>query len=234
MILLNIHGLMKTTLLDYPGHLACTIFLGGCNLRCPFCHNSDLVINTNNVPCIPEDDVFQFLQKRKNTLEGVCITGGEPTLRKDLPDFIRKIKDMNYKVKLDTNGTNPQMVKDLIQEKLIDYVAMDIKNSWQKYNLTVGLTSYELDSVKETVTLLLSNVIPYEFRTTVVRELHTKEDLIEISKAIAGCDHYYLQSFVQSDNQIQDGFTAYSEEELAAFLESIKEFIPNAKIRGQA
>lgn len=231
---MNIHGLMKTTLLDYPGHLACTIFLGGCNLRCPFCHNGDLVLHIDRVPIIPEDEVLQFLRKRKRTLEGVCITGGEPTLRKDLPDFLRKIKDLGYKIKLDTNGTNTHLLHTLINDKLIDYVAMDIKNSWPKYEQTVGLDSYSLDSVKESVHLLLSNVIPYEFRTTVVKELHKKQDMIELSQAIAGCDQYYLQSFVPSEYQIQEGFSAYSEDEFNDILDSVKKYVPNAKIRGQA
>lgn len=227
-----IHGLAKTTLLDYPGHIACTIFLGGCNFLCPFCHNKDLVIEPNLLPTITDEEVFDFLQKRKGILEGVCITGGEPTLRKDLPSFIAKIKDLGFKIKLDTNGTNPDILKYLCDNKMIDYVAMDIKNSQEKYKGTIGVQSLDLNNIMKSITYLQTNPILFEFRTTVVKELHSKEDLITLAKEISGHSHYFLQSFVSSDNQIRKGFSSYSLDELTDILHAIKVYLPNASLRG--
>ncbi|MDF2820565.1 MAG: anaerobic ribonucleoside-triphosphate reductase activating protein [Clostridiales bacterium] len=234
MVFLIIHGLIKTTLLDYPGHIASTIFLGGCNFLCPFCHNKDLVVNPNILPSISEEEILTFFKKRRATLEGVCITGGEPTLRKDLPQFISKIKDLGLKVKLDTNGTNPALLRYLSDNHLIDYVAMDIKNCIPKYQFTVGGTSLDIPALIESINFLLSNTIPYEFRTTVVKELHSKDNIIEVAKSIQGESKYFLQSFVSSKNQIVDGFTSYTSEELMDMLNAIKSYLPNAKLRGQA
>jgi pyruvate formate lyase activating enzyme len=233
-VFLIIHGLIKTTLLDYPGHIASTIFLGGCNFLCPFCHNKDLVVNPNILPSISEEEILTFFKKRRATLEGVCITGGEPTLRKDLPQFISKIKDLGLKVKLDTNGTNPALLRYLSDNHLIDYVAMDIKNCIPKYQFTVGGTSLDIPALIESINFLLSNTIPYEFRTTVVKELHSKDNIIEVAKSIQGESKYFLQSFVSSKNQIVDGFTSYTSEELMDMLNAIKSYLPNAKLRGQA
>lgn len=228
---MRILGFQKTTLLDYPHKLAATIFLGGCNFSCPFCHNASLVKNASLIPLI-EEDVLSYLKKRKNILEGVCITGGEPTLSDGLVDLIKKIKNLGFCVKLDTNGSNPDLLSTLINDKLIDYVAMDIKNSLSKYQATIGCP-VNLEYIQKSVTLLISSQIEYEFRTTVVRELHTKEDLLEIAKWIQPTKQYFLQQFVDSGNLLcPNSLTSYSEEELLQISTLLKEQIPNIKVRG--
>ncbi|MCR5792975.1 MAG: anaerobic ribonucleoside-triphosphate reductase activating protein [Lachnospiraceae bacterium] len=235
---MRIHGFNKTTLLDYPGHLAATIFLGNCNFRCPFCHNSSLVLSPDALPEIDTTEVLQTLKKRSNILEGVCITGGEPTLQKELPDFIREIKALGLKVKLDTNGTNPKLIDRLFSEELIDYVAMDIKNSRDKYLETAGIMSGSslsnelLSSVMTSVELLMQQDKPYEFRTTIVHELHTKEDIRSIGEWLEGCNAYFLQAYEDSGNTIRPGFTSPSPQELLSYKEILIPFIPNVSIRG--
>ena len=223
-------GFAKTTLLDYPEHVAATIFTGGCNFRCPFCHNGQMVLNPASMERIDEEEVIAHLIKRKNVLEGVCITGGEPTLQADLSDFIRGIKDMGYLVKLDTNGTHPEKLKELIDEKLIDYVAMDVKNCQSKYALTAGCNDTLVSKVMESIDLLKQGFVDYELRTTVVRELHSKEDLFELAKMIEGVPKYFLQSYVDSDNVINRKYTAYSKEELEDIAQSISFVHP--RLRG--
>lgn len=191
-----IEGLNKTTLLDYPKHIAATIFTPGCNMRCPFCHNADIV--EGNLELINEEDVLEFLEKRKNILQGICITGGEPTLQKDLAAFIQKVKNMGYLIKLDTNGTNPHILKQLYTLGLLDYVAMDIKNTFEKYTITAGTENLQPDLIKESIFLIQNSQIPYEFRTTVVDEFHTEEDIRSICREINGACVYYLQSYVES------------------------------------
>ena len=183
---MKISGLQKTTLLDFPGHVACTIFTGGCNFRCPFCHNSDLLDNGADDD-YTEEEVFEFLHKRKRVLEGVCITGGEPTLQPDLEDFIRKVRELGLAVKLDTNGYKPELLKDLCQKGLLDYVAMDIKASRDHYGEVAGAPGLNMELVDESIAFLLSGITPYEFRTTVVRGLHTAEDFRKIGPWIKGC-----------------------------------------------
>lgn len=211
-------GLTKTTLLDYPQKVAATIFTGGCNFRCPFCHNGQLVLNAATEESISEAEVFEHLTKRRNVLEGVCITGGEPTIQADLPDFIKKIKELGYCVKLDTNGGNPGMLKRLVQEGLVDYVAMDIKNSKEKYKDTAIISENLLEKVKESVDYLLKGEVAYEFRTTVVRQLHTEKDLLAIAEWIKGCSHWYIQSYKDNENVINRDFSAYSKDELCEML----------------
>lgn len=196
-----IAGLNKTTLLDYPGRVAATIFTGGCNFRCPFCHNAGLVLTPSSAETFSEEDVFSFLRKRRNVLGGVCITGGEPTLQEDLPEFISQIRQLGYAVKLDTNGYRPEVLGKLIEDGLLDYVAMDIKNCEEKYELTAGV-GIKLDPVKESVDILKNSGIDYEFRTTVVKEFHDREDICRIGEWIKGCRRYYLQQFVESENII--------------------------------
>lgn len=181
-----IKGLQKTTLLDFPGKLACIIFLGGCNFRCPFCHNADLVLRSDKLPTIDEKEILDFLRGRKGRLEGVVITGGEPTLQKDLPEFIGKVKKMGFLVKLDTNGTNPKMVELLLKKRLVDYVAVDYKGPFEKYHQYTGQApSFKLQaSIKRTIKMLLDSGIDFELRTTVVPTLHTKGDLIQMAKDI--------------------------------------------------
>lgn len=229
---MQIHGLSKTTLLDYPEHVAATVFTGGCNFCCPFCHNGDLVLHPGKFSAISEEEVFAFLQKRKNVLTGVCITGGEPTLQPDLPDFIRRIKEMGYLVKLDTNGYRPDILKQLLEEKLLDYVAMDIKNSKDKYDTTVGKENLDIRRLEESVTRLKEGRIPYEFRTTVVRELHTKEDFTAIGEWLSGARVYFLQGYRDNENVIQRGFSAYTKEEMEAFAQILRRHIERVEVRG--
>lgn len=229
---MQIHGLNKTTLLDYPEHVAATVFTGGCNFCCPFCHNADLVLQPGRVPLIDEEEVLMFLQKRKNILSGVCITGGEPTLQPDLQDFIRKIKSMGYLVKLDTNGYRPEVLRDLLKENLLDYVAMDIKNSKQKYDITVGKENPDINRIEESAALLMNGYIPYEFRTTVVKELHKKEDFESIGEWLKGARAYFLQSYRDNDNVIQKGFSAYEKAELETFAENLRNNICKVELRG--
>lgn len=198
-----IAGLNKTTLLDYPGCVAATIFVGGCNFRCPFCHNGGLVLGPLSQQLYSEEEILAFLQKRKNVLKGVCVTGGEPTLQADLPEFLSKVKEMGYRVKLDTNGYKPDVLEELLGKKLLDYVAMDIKNCPEKYAVTVGLRTRESwQQIHSSIKILKASSIPYEFRTTVVKELHTKEDLIKIGEWIKGCSFYYLQQYQDNENML--------------------------------
>lgn len=229
---MNIHGFAKTTLLDYPKHVAATVFFGGCNFRCPFCHNNDLVLHPGQVPEIPEEEVLSYLKKRIGILEGVCITGGEPTLQPDLEAFIRKIKAMGYLVKLDTNGYRPEILRHLLKEHLLDYVAMDIKNSREKYEMTVAHPGLEISKIEESVQLLLTGTVPFEFRTTVVKQLHTLEDMKAIGEWIKGASAYYLQNYKDSPNIISPGFSSCSKEELLEMRTLLKEYIPVVEVRG--
>lgn len=224
-------GLQKTTLLDFPEKVACTVFTGGCNMRCPFCHNASLVISPNENSDISEKEFFDFLSKRKNILDGVCITGGEPLLQRDIEDFMKKIKDMGFALKLDTNGSYPDRLRSIIDKGLVDYVAMDIKNSKEKYSLTAGV-DIDISKISESITLLLRGKLPFEFRTTVVRELHTPEDIVSISEWISGAKAYFLQSFTDSGDIIASGLSAYSPEEMKSILTLVQKNIPSAKLRG--
>lgn len=229
---MQINGFNKLTLLDYPGHLAATIFLGGCNMRCPFCHNASLVTKVSTQPVIPVEEVFATLAKRKGILEGVCITGGEPTLYPDLPELVKEIKALGFRVKLDTNGTKPSMIKALVQDKLIDYIAMDIKNSREKYRVTSGNDSLELNLIEESVEFLMSAPIPYEFRTTVVKEYHTREDMLSIGEWLKGAEAYYLQSYRDSEDVIAPGLNSHSKETLNEFVRILVPFIRQVSLRG--
>jgi len=229
---MEIHGFQKTTLLDYPGHLACTIFLGGCNFRCPFCHNASLVLSPSALPVIPEEEVFKTLRKRVGILEGVCITGGEPSLYPGLTKFIEKIKELGYLVKLDTNGNNPQVIKELAEKGYVDYIAMDIKNSREKYGLSNGIPGFDTRRVEESVEYLLSAPVDYEFRTTVVAEHHTLDDMIQIGKWIQGAKAYYLQHYKDSGAIIEPGLSSPSKEELLRYKKALSAFVSNVDIRG--
>lgn len=228
---MNIQGYNKTTLLDYPGHVAATIFLGGCNFRCPFCHNGGLVTDPNGQTQISEDELISFLQKRKTVLSGVCVTGGEPTLYEDLPELLFKIKAEGYLIKLDTNGTNPEMLKRLYRDKLIDYVAMDIKSSPDKYEILCG-TACDIEKIEESIRFLMHSGVDYEFRTTVVRELHSKEDLLNAGKWIAGAKRYFLQSYQESEQNLSHGFHAFEKEELMEVVKQLEKEIPCVSLRG--
>lgn len=222
-----IGGLNKTTLLDYPGRVAATVFTGGCNFRCPFCHNAGLVFRPLEQVIYTEEEILSFLKRRCGVLTGVCITGGEPTIQQDLPEFLQKIKELDLQIKLDTNGSHPRMLEELLQEGLLDYVAMDIKNAPKKYAETIGcLADGEqiLSSVQASMRLLEASGIPYEFRTTVVQELHSREDLCEIGHWITGCPEYYLQKFVDSGELVDQtcGYHSYTDSEMKEFVEILE------------
>ncbi|HHX15989.1 MAG TPA: anaerobic ribonucleoside-triphosphate reductase activating protein, partial [Fibrobacter sp.] len=203
---MKIQGLQRISLLDYPEHIACTVFTPNCNFRCPFCHNASLVLPEKiSEDFISEEYFFEFLSSRKNKLEAVCISGGEPLLQKDIEYFMEKIKKMGFLVKLDTNGSFPTLLKRLVNLGLIDYVAMDLKNSPAKYAPTAGVSSLDNEKIEESVSFLLSHVVPYEFRTTIVEEFHAASDIEAIAKWIQGDSKYYLQQFVDSGDLIQKG-----------------------------
>ena len=234
-----IKGLQKLTLLDFPEKMACTVFTFGCNFRCPFCHNASLVLTdrADDSASIKEEDFFAFLQKRRGILEGVCITGGEPTLQPDLPDFIRRIKDMGYAVKLDTNGARPAALKALVAEGLLDYVAMDIKNSLPRYADTVGIPAFDTAAVEESAAFLMEGRIPFEFRTTLVKGLHAPADMTDVGKWLAGGECFFLQTFEDSGDLIagdpkENGLSAFDRSETEALLELLRHYVPNAQIRG--
>lgn len=229
----KISGLQKMTLLDYPGKIAATVFTGGCNFRCPFCHNASLVLNAGKAHDISEEEFFGFLAKRKGLLDGVCISGGEPLLQEDIDKFIAEIKSLGFLVKLDTNGSFPSRLKELVSGGLIDYVAMDIKNSPAGYAKTAGTTGEALPEIKESVTFLLSDRVEYEFRTTVVKGFHTKEDFAAIGKWIQGAGRYFLQNFADSGDLIQPGLQGVEKAEMAAFADIAREYVPSVKIRNE-
>ena len=228
---MKICGLQKTTLLDFPGHVAATIFTGGCNFRCPFCHNSDLLGNDAEAQ-YTEEEVIKFLAKRKGILEGVAITGGEPTLQPNLREFILRVRELGYRIKLDTNGSRPDVLKALCAEGLIDYVAMDIKTCKERYPELIGIPSANIGSILESVEFLKQGSVPYEFRTTVVKELHCEEDFARIGAWISGCPNYFLQNYVDSENVLMSGFSSCTKEELLLFLETAKPYVGHAELRG--
>ena len=231
---MRISGLQKLTLLDYPGHVACTVFTAGCNFRCPFCHNAPLVL--------PErlqgdedgsETVLAFLKKRQGILDGVAVTGGEPLLHPDMADFLRKVKDLGYAVKLDTNGSFPRRLRELVEAGLVDRVAVDIKNSPALYARTVGVPGFDLSPVEETKNYLLSGPVEYEFRTTVVKGLHTRESLVEAAQWIAGAKEYYLQQFKDSGDVIAiEGLSAFTGEEMHALADAVRPIVPAVQVRG--
>lgn len=231
-----IKGLQKLTLLDFPEKMACTVFTFGCNLRCPFCHNASLVLSERaDDTLIPEEEFFSFLQKRRGILEGVCITGGEPTLQPDLPAFIRKIRDMGFAVKLDTNGARPAVLKSLVAEGLLDYVAMDVKNSLSAYPETVGLTAFDVAPVEESMDFLMAGHIPFEFRTTLVKGLHTPEGVAKMGRRLTGEEKFFLQTFEDSGDLIAgegDALSSFTPAETQELLCILRQYVPNAQIRG--
>jgi pyruvate formate lyase activating enzyme len=230
---MNIQGLQKTTLLDYPGKIAATVFTGGCNFRCPFCHNASLVLNDRNAQDISEEVFFDLLAKRKGLLDGVCISGGEPLLQREIGRFISEIKSLGFLVKLDTNGSFPSKLKELVGDGLIDYVAMDIKNSPTGYARTAGTTEDILPDVRQSVTFLLAGHVDYEFRTTVVKGFHSKEDFAAIGEWIQGARRYFLQNFVDSGDLIKPGLQGVDKTELAVFADVVRKYVPSVQIRNE-
>ena len=228
---MEIQGLQKMTLLDYPGKVACTVFLGGCDLRCPFCHNGELV--EGEAPAALNDgELTAFLKKRQGLLDGVCVTGGEPLLRPELEGLLSQIKSLGFPVKLDTNGTNPDMLEALAQEGLLDYAAMDIKNSPDRYAETCGGVDL-LGPVKRSAALLMAGAVDYEFRTTVCAPLHTPEEMAGIGRWLKGAKRYFLQPFVDSGELVGSGMKPLTKEEIEALRDSVLPDIPSTQIRGQ-
>ena len=231
---MEIKALQKTTLLDFPSKVACTVFTGGCNFRCPFCHNASLVLSPNEIPSYDTEDFFSYINKRKGILDGVCITGGEPLLNSDIIHFIERIKKTGLAVKLDTNGSMPEAIRSLVEAGVIDYIAMDIKNSRERYAETCGLPVFP-KGVEQSVQYIMSCGVDYEFRTTLVKELHTVSDMENIGKWIAGAKRYFLQSYIDSGDILDNkNFSAHSKDELDVLLAAVLPFVPNAQIRGEA
>ena len=229
---MKLFGLQKLSLLDFPGKMACTVFTGGCNLRCPFCHNASLVTRLNDVEPIDEDEVFALLEKRRGILEGVAVTGGEPLLQPEIEDFLRRVWAQGFAVKLDTNGCYPDKLERILAEGLADYVAMDIKNAPDSYAKTVGVDGFDLAPVQKSVDLLMNGQTDYEFRTTVVRELHTAADMEAIGQWLKGAKRLYLQAFKDSGDLIGGGFSACSPEEMKRFRTLLLPAIPDTFLRG--
>ena len=228
---MKIHGLMKMTLLDFPGKVACTVFLGGCDLRCPFCHNSEL-LDMGAPAEMDEEELYAFLSKRVGLLDGVAFTGGEPLLRTDLIPVMKKIRDMGFAIKLDTNGTHPQRLQEIVSEGLVDYVAMDIKNSPDKYGVTVGLPDFDITNINKSIKFLLSDAVDYEFRTTVVSPYHDEESFQKIGPWIEGAKRYFLQEFVDRDTVKYQGLSACTEAQMQSFLRIVTPFVKEASLRG--
>ncbi len=229
---MKIHGFQKMTMLDFPGKVACTLFTAGCNFRCPFCHNALLVTEIDAAATYDEKEIFSYLEKRRGILDGVAITGGEPLMNRDIPDLLRKIKALGYAVKLDTNGSYPDLLKSIVNDGLVDYVAMDIKNSKEKYALTVGLPTFDLRPVEESVAFLLSGAVDFEFRTTVVKELHTEKEIAAIADWIAGAPRYFLQNFQASEHMIGSNLHAHDPEMLENLRRIAARKIPETSLRG--
>lgn len=228
---MTIEGLQKLTLLDYPGRTACTVFLAGCNFRCPFCHNFELVAKPA-APLMTEEELLEFLQKRKGLLDGVAITGGEPLLRKELPDLLRKIKALGYAVKLDTNGSFPARLKALVEEGLVDYVAMDVKNAPDRYGETVGFKKLELSAIEESIAFLMTDAVDYEFRTTVIEQYHSEQEIRAIAHWIEGAKRWFLQQFKASERVPNQDLSAPSYQAMQEYLQIAREIVPSTELRG--
>ncbi|MBE5742607.1 MAG: anaerobic ribonucleoside-triphosphate reductase activating protein [Clostridiales bacterium] len=228
---MKFYGFQKMTMLDFPGRVACIVFTGGCNFRCPFCHNSLLVTDIGN-QTYDEEEILEYLNKRKGILDGICVSGGEPLLQVGLDSFLEKVKNMGVSVKIDTNGSFPSRLKTLVLKGLVDYVAMDIKNSKEKYPITTDCKNLDISKIEESVDFLLSGAVDYEFRTTVVNEFHKPQDIVAIGKWIQGAKKYFLQNFVDSGNLIGDGLSAVSLDKLKEFAEIAKPYVEKIALRG--
>ena len=229
---MKIAGIQKLSLLDFPDKTCATLFTAGCNFRCPFCHNASLVLNPAEAGEVSEEEVLSFLKKRQGLLDGVCITGGEPLLQHGIEDFIKNVRELGFEIKLDTNGYLPERLKSLLASGMIDFVAMDIKNSLSRYAETAGLPSLDENIIKESIRIIRESGVPYEFRTTVVRELHTERDILDIAELLSGAKRYALQHFKDSGDLIKGGLSGYSEEEMNAFASKIRPFFGEVIIKG--
>ena len=226
-----IHGLQKMTLLDFPGKVACTVFLGWCDFRCPFCHNWELIDGTAPAQ-LDDKELMAFLQKRRGLLEGVAVTGGEPMLNKDLPQLLRDIRNLGYMTKVDTNGNHPEMLEKVLDEGLADYIAMDIKNSREKYGQTIGLEAFDTVNVEKSIHLIMESGIDYEFRSTVVNELRDEDSVKGIGELIEGAGKYFLQKFTDRDSVPFGGLSAPSDEKMLKYLDIIRPYVKTASLRG--
>lgn len=228
---MDIQGLQKMTLLDWPGKVACTVFLGGCDFRCPFCHNSELLSGPMPI-LMDQEGLLEFLRKRQGLLDGVCVTGGEPLLRPGLPGLLDGIKNLGFPVKLDTNGNHPDRLVRLWEQGLVDYVAMDVKNSSERYPETVGVPGLDLTPVRDSVAWLLEGHVEYEFRTTAVRQLHDAASFQAIGRWLQGARRYYIQNFVDRDTVLQAGLSGFEKAELEAFASLVRPFVERVEVRG--
>lgn len=229
---MNFAGIQKVSLVDYVGKVSCTLFVEGCNFRCPFCHNSELVIYAKNVNYIPFSEILDYLNKRKGMLDAVVISGGEPTLMSDLKEKLIEIKKLGYKIKLDTNGSNPDVLKDLVSLGLVDYVAMDIKNSISAYNKTIGLENYDFTPIRESINFLLSGQVDYEFRTTLVREFHDEGEIKAIAKMIQNAKRYYLQLFKNNEHCIDNSLHEVPLKEALRYKNILLPYVNQVELRG--
>lgn len=228
---MKVFGFEKLSMVDFPGHLCCTVFTGGCNFKCPFCQNSDLV-KMQNLREINQDEIFSYLSKRKGVIDSVCVSGGEPTIYPDLEQFIVKIKSLGFLVKLDTNGTNYEMLKRLIENNLVDYVAMDIKNSLSTYGETAGTNFVDLENIKKSVELLKRNLVDYEFRTTLVKQFHSTSTITEMANWLNGAKRIFLQHFVDNGTCLQKGLNEVEKQDAEKFLDILKNHVNHVELRG--
>lgn len=228
---MKVFGFEKLSMVDFPGHLCCTVFTGGCNFKCPFCQNSDLV-KMQNLREINQDEIFSYLSKRKGVIDSLCISGGEPTIYPDLEQFIAKIKSLGFLVKLDTNGTNYEMLKRLIEKNLVDYVAMDIKNSLSAYGETAGTNFVDLENIKKSVELLKRNLVDYEFRTTLVKQFHSTSTITEMANWLDGAKRIFLQHFVDNGTCLQKGLNEVEKQDAEKFLDILKNHVNYIELRG--
>ncbi|MBR6707237.1 MAG: anaerobic ribonucleoside-triphosphate reductase activating protein [Clostridia bacterium] len=228
---MKIHGFQKLTLLDYPGHTACTVFLAGCDLRCPYCHNAGL-LDASASPLMDDSELIAFLRKRKGLLDGVAFTGGEPLLHRELPEVMEKIRSMGYRIKLDTNGLHPEALKTVLDGGLADYAAMDIKNSRDKYAASSGVSTVDLSRIDRSITLIMDRAPDYEFRTTVVDQLHDEDSFRDIGPWIRGAGRYFLQAFTDRDSVPFRGFTAPTAEQMEKYASIVRPFVGEVSLRG--
>ncbi len=228
---MKIIGFEKLSLVDYPGKVSCILFCGGCNMRCPYCHNGELVLNPDLFPPFDDDEIFSYLEKRRRILDAVVISGGEPTLQSGLDEYISRIRDLGLLVKLDTNGLRVDVLKNLVDRKLVDYVAMDVKNSLESYGRTCGVANVDTAAIKESIDFLKEGRVDYEFRTTVTRETHSEENFIALASLLSGAKAYYLQNFVANENTIEKGFSPLGYDELQNYIRILNKTIGNVQIR---
>jgi len=234
--LMQIKGFQKTTFIDYPNKVASLVFTGGCNFRCPFCHNGGLVLNPNQYPTTLPETVFRHLEKRKGMIDGLVITGGEPTLMQGLKAFIESVKAMDVSVKLDTNGTNPEVLQDLIESNLLDYIAMDIKHVFDKYPSAIGPSKVDMDKIKTSISLIIKSGVDHEFRTTVIKGMHTEDDVVQMTKYIKGARNYILQQYVKTEGELMPNtFRSFTSEELQNMIDNLdaKHGIKCFRVRGK-